>query len=254
MYFYPNSVMLAVTGDFDTAGMIAALETTFSDWAPQTVKLPEVPQATYELQPSVNLIHKDTGQANLMLGHLGIQAENRDYPALTVLDLMLGAGGFSNRLYQRVRNDLGLAYTVASYLGAGMRDYGAFMIFCGTRNESVGEAVQVIMDEIRDLREHEVGAEELQAAKNQYLNSFVFKVATVDDIVRRHMFYEYFGYAPDFLETFRQQVMRVTAADIQRVAHTYLQPERMTLLAVGDAGAIRPALQKFGEVQDIELY
>jgi len=252
-YFLPNNIMLAVTGDFESAEMLESLRATFADWVSQDIRFPEVVTARYDPQPSVDLIQKDIEQTNVMLGHLGIKSDNPDYAAVTILDLILGGGGFSNRLYQHVRNDLGLAYSVGSHLGAGVRDYGVFMIFCGTRNDAVGEAIRVILDDIRDLREHEVSAEELQAAKNQYLNSFVFKFATVDDIIRRQMFYEYFGYPPDFLETFRERVMQVTAADLQRVAHTYLLPDSMTILAVGDAGSIRSVLTEFGEVHDIAL-
>lgn len=250
-YFHPNTVMLAVTGDFASADMVKALQTTFADWGSQEVNLPEIPTATYAPTPSVNLIQKDVDQTTLVLGHLGLTSDNPDYAAVTVLNLILGGGGSSNRLNQRVRNDLGLVYYVGSYFGAGLRDYGTFMIFCATRNESVEEVIRVILDEIRDLRQHEVSSEELQGAKNQYLNSFVFKFATVDDIIRRRMFYEYFGYPSDFLETFRERVMRVTSDDILRAAQTYLQPEKMTLLAVGDGESIRSALSTFGQVYDL---
>jgi zinc protease len=103
------------------------------------------------------------------------------------------------------------------------------------------------------MREQEVSPEELQAAKNQYLNSFVFKFATVDDIIRRRMFYEYFGYPPDFLESFREHVMQVTSTDIYRVAQTYLHPKKMTILAVGDGESIGSALSTFGQGQNIVL-
>jgi predicted Zn-dependent peptidase len=252
-YFHPNTVMLAVTGDFESADMITTLQTAFADWESQDVSFPDVPTATYALNPSVNLIQKDVEQTTLVLGHLGITSDNPDYAAITVLNLILGGGGSSNRLNQRVRNDLGLAYYVGSYFGAGVRDYGAFMIFCATRNEAVEEVIRIILDEVRNLRKQEVRPEELQAAKNQYLNSFVFKFATVDDIIRRRIFYEYFGYPPDFLETFRERVMHVTSADIRRVAQTYLQPEKTTILAVGNGESIRSALSIFGQVQDIVL-
>ena len=115
------------------------------------------------------------------------------------------------------------------------------------------EAIAAILDEIAQLTTMEVSDEELQAAKNQYLNSFVFKFATVTDIIRRQMFYEYFGYPPDFLETFRERVMKVTRADILRVAQTYLHPENMHILAVGHAEEIQSALEAFGKVHELQL-
>ncbi len=252
-YFHPNNIMLAVTGDFETQEMLQKLEAVFGDWPSQEIDFPDVEEVVPEYSPSVHLIHKEVEQTNFALGHIGIKADNPDYPAIRVLDLMLGSGGFSSRLFQKVRTERGLAYSVGSYLGAGTRDYGAFMIYSGTRNDSVQEAIQVILDEVNAFIETEVSDRELEAAKNQYINSYVFKIATVDDIVRRKMFYEYVGYPPDFLETFRERVMNVTKADVLRVAQTYLKPDQMKILAVGNREAIQEALSPFGEVQEFEL-
>jgi zinc protease len=252
-YFHPNNLMLAVTGDFEPSEMLQRLTTTFQNWKLTEMTFPTVETVAYEFQPSVNLIHKDVKQTNLAIGHLGIKADNPDYPAVRVLDLILGSGGFSSRLFQKVRNEKGLAYSVGSYLGAGTRDYDVFMVYCGTRNDAVQEAITAILDEMQKLTETEVSDAELQAAKNQYLNSFVFKFATVNDIVRRKMFYEYVGYPPDFLETFRERVLKVTKTDVLRVAKQYLHPESMVILAVGNAKEIQKPLATFGQVQEIAL-
>ena len=252
-YFHPNNIMLAVTGDFESGEMFETLKSVFGDWEQGTVDLPEVETVEYAFSPEVYLIDKDVEQTNLAIGHLGIKADNPDYPAIRVLDLILGSSGFSSRLFQKVRTERGLAYSVGSYLGAGTRDYGEFLIYCGTRNDAVAEAIQVILDEVGAFLETEVSERELEAAKNQYLNSYVFKFATVDNIVRRQMYYEYVGYPADFLETFRESVMTVTKDDVQRVANTYLHPDKMKILAVGRSSEIKEALASFGEVLEFVL-
>ncbi len=252
-YVHPNNVMLAVTGDFESAEMLKTLTETFGNWPSADVKLPEVEPVKYEFSPGVYLVDKDVEQTNLGIGHLGIMADNPDYPAVRVLDLILGSGGFSSRLFQKVRTERGLAYTVGSYLGAGTRDYAPFLIYCGTRNDAVQETIQVILDAIKEMLATEVTERELDSAKNQYLNSYIFKFATVNDIIRRKMFYEYVGYPPDFLETFRDNVMKVTQADVLRAAQTYLHPDKMKILAVGSRDQIEAALATFGAVQPIEL-
>ena len=252
-YFHPNNIMLAVTGDFETADMLEKLEAVFGDWEPEQIEFPKVETVAYEFSPAVYLIDKDVEQTNLAIGHLGIKADNPDYPAVRILDLILGSGGFSSRLFQKVRTERGLAYSVGSYLGAGTRDYGEFLIYCGTRNDAVAEAIQVILDEVEAFLETEVSERELEAAKNQYLNSYVFKFATVDNIVRRKMYYEYVGYPADFLENFRESVMTVTQADVLRVAKSYLHPDNMKILAVGRGEEIKDALAAFGDVLEFEL-
>lgn len=245
--------MLAVTGDFDPEEMFHTLTNVFQDWQSQEVTFPEVETVNYAMAREVYLVHKEVEQTNLALGHLGIKADNPDYPALRVLDLILGAGGFSSRLFQSVRTERGLTYSIGSSLGAGIREYGAFLIYCSTRNDAVSETISVILEEIKRLTQQEVRDEELEAAKNQYLNSFVFRFATVDDVIRRKMFYEYVGYPSDYLETFRDNVMKVTKEDVLKVANTYLHPEQMVILAVGNREEIQDDLSDFGQVQEIVL-
>lgn len=252
-YFQPNNIMLAVTGDFDPEEMFHTLTNVFQDWQSQEVTFPEVETVNYAMAREVYLVHKEVEQTNLALGHLGIKADNPDYPALRVLDLILGAGGFSSRLFQSVRTERGLTYSIGSSLGAGIREYGAFLIYCSTRNDAVSETISVILEEIKRLTQQEVRDEELEAAKNQYLNSFVFRFATVDDVIRRKMFYEYVGYPSDYLETFRDNVMKVTKEDVLKVANTYLHPEQMVILAVGNREEIQDDLSDFGQVQEIVL-
>ena len=252
-YFHPNNIMLAVTGDFEPAEMLTTLAETFGNWPSADVKLPEVEPVNYEFSPGVYLVDKEVEQTNLGIGHLGIMADNPDYPAVRVLDLILGSGGFSSRLFQKVRTERGLAYSVGSYLGAGTRDYAPFLVYCGTRNDAVQETIQVILDTITEMLAAEVTDRELESAKNQYVNSYIFKFATVDDIIRRKMFYEYVGYPPDFLETFRDRVMKVTKADVLRAAQTYLHPDKMKIVAVGSRRQIESALATFGAVQSVEL-
>ncbi|PID56642.1 peptidase M16 [candidate division KSB3 bacterium] len=252
-YFYPNNIMLAVTGDFETEAMLDALNAAFGDWQAGQIDFPDVDMTAYEFSPALYLIDKDVDQTSLEIGHLGIKADNPDYPAVRILDLILGAGGFSSRLFQKVRNERGLAYSVGSHFGAKTRDYGAFWVHCASRNDAVEEVIRVILDEVSAFLTEEVSARELEAAKNHYLNSYVFKFATVDHIVRRRMYYEYVGYPEDFLQNFRERVMEVTAADVLRAARTYLHPDKMKILAVGRRADIRDALASFGDVQHVTL-
>lgn len=252
-YVQPNNIMLSVTGDFDPKEMLQKLNTVFGDWQRSEITFPPVEMAKYAFAPSVHLVAKDLNQTNIAIGHLGIKADNPDFPAVRVLDLILGSGGYSSRLYQEVRNKRGLAYTVGSYFGAGTRDYDAFLVYCGTRNDAVRETISVILEQMKKITETEVSDAELAFAKDQYLNSYIFKFATVDDIVQRKMFYEYVGYPPDYLETFRENVMNVTKADVLRVAKTYLHPDKMVILAVGKKEEIQQALAAFGTVEDVIL-
>ncbi len=253
-YFHPNNIMLAVTGDFDTPAMIQKLNAVFQEWKPAEVSFPAVETASYEFQSLLNLVHKDLEQTFLIIGHLGMKQNDPDYPAMLLLNSILGGElGFSNRLMTEVRAKRGLAYTPFSVIQAGKRDYGIFYATCATQNETAAEALEVMLAEIKKLTETEVSDEELQLAKNQYSNSFVFKFETVAQVVQQQIDAEYFGYSLDFQTTLKEKIMQLTQADLLRVAQKHLHPDKMVILAVGNTDVIKEPLAQFGQVQELEL-
>ncbi|MCI0526657.1 MAG: insulinase family protein [Nitrospira sp.] len=247
-YFHPNTIMMGITGDFDKAEMIEKIEKAFMGWEKVKVEYPEVQAVDTSVKSSVALFDKDITQTNLVLGHLGTKITNPDYPVIRILDEILGGGGFTSRLYKRVRNDEGLAYGIWSYFEAGLRDYGAFQVVLQTKTESTQDAINSVIQEINRLTQTEVSDEELQGAKDQYINSFVFRFDTREKIVQRMMLYEYHGLPADFLETFRDKLLKVTKEDVLRVAKQYLHPDNLIILAVGDRDKIEEGLASLGTV------
>jgi len=247
-YFHPNVVMLGITGDFNKAEMIEKIEKAFAGWERAKVEYPEVELADTSAKSSIALFDKDINQTNLIIGHLGTKVTNPDYPAIRVMDMILGGGGFTSRLYKRVRNDEGLAYGIWSSYDPGFRDYGVFQIVLQTKTESTREAISSVLEELKRLTQEEVSDEELQIAKDQYLNSFIFRFDTREKIVQRKMLYEYYGLPPDFLETLRDKILKVTKEDILQAARQYLHPDHLVILAVGDRNQIEKDLAALGPV------
>jgi predicted Zn-dependent peptidase len=247
-YVHPNTIMLGVTGDFNKTEMIEKIEKVFVGWEKIKVDYPEVQSVDTSVKNAIGLFNKDINQTNLILGHIGTKITNPDYPAIRLLDEILGGGGFTSRLYKRVRNDEGLAYGIWSIFEAGLRDYGIFQIVLQTKTESTREAIDAVIEEVKRLTQTEVSDEELQMAKDQYMNSFVFRFDTRGKIVQRKMLYEYYGLPADFLETFRDKLMNVTKGDIFRVAKQYLHPDNLVIMAVGNQGKIEQGLTSIGPV------
>lgn len=247
-YFHPNTIMLGITGDFDKAEIIEKIEKVFAGWEQVEVLYPEVQTADTSIKNSVSLFDKDINQTNLVIGHLGTKITNPDYPAIRIMDEILGGGGFTSRLYKRVRNDEGLAYGIWSYFEAGLRDYGIFRIVLQTKTESTQAAINSVIEEIKRLTQTEISDEELQVAKDQYINSFVFRFDSRQKIVQRNMLYEYHGLPPDFLEAFRDKLLKVTKEDVFRVAQQYLHPDNLIILAVGNQDKIEEDLSSLGPV------
>jgi len=252
-FFGPNNMMLALCGDFDTKQMIAKIEKAFEGWRKVDLNLPGVPQVKYEFRKTVNQIRKDdVNQSNIYLGHIGGLMNDPDYFSLLVMNKILG-GGFTGRLFKNVRSREGLAYSVFGVYSADFDHPGVFYVGCQTKSQSTVYAIRAMLKEVEKIRESEVTDEELALAKDSFLNSFVFNFDTKGEIVSRLMTYEYFGYPADFLQKTKENVEKVTKADVLRVAKKHLDPGNVQILAVGRPDDFDQPLSTLGKVNEIDI-
>ncbi|MCJ7674552.1 MAG: insulinase family protein, partial [Sedimentisphaerales bacterium] len=260
-FFHPNNTTLAVWGDFDAEQMTKKIEEAFKAWdkadakpaVPSAALRAGVPQVRYEFRPTVNVIQKEEmNQSCICLGHIGGMMNDPDYFALVVMNEILG-GSFTSRLFKNVRSRMGLAYAVFGVYSADYDHPGVFYVGCQTKSKSTAQAIRAMSEEVKKITEAEVTDEELALAKESYLNSFVFNFDSRAEIVRRLMIYHYFGYPEDFLQKTKDNVEKVTKADVLRVARKHLQPDKMQILAVGRPQDFDEPLSVFGQVREIDI-
>ena len=252
-FFYPNNVMVAVWGDFDTSQMVRKIEQAFQGWQKREVELPPVPEVNYEFLQTVNLVQKDdVNQSSIFMGHIGGLRSDPDYFALILMNRILGTG-FTSRLFREVRSRQGLAYSVFGYFSAEYDHAGMFYIGSQTKSETTIQAIRAMMREVKKMTQSEVTAEELELARESFLNAFVFNFDSKGEIVRRLMTYAYYGYPLDFLEKAKENIEKVTEADILRVAKKHLRPDKMQILAVGRSQDFGQPLSDLGPVSEISI-
>lgn len=253
-YYFPKNILLAVLGDFDARQLRQQLETLFHDWNPEQAPVPDFPPVTAEPRAKVYLAEKtDVNQTFFRLGHLGSRFNDEDYPALAVMADILG-GGFSSRLFVKVRTQLGYAYAIGANWGADYLHPGLFQIFGSTRSESTTETLRVILEEVERIRSQEVTEEELQRAKDTVLNSFVFNFDEPGKVLSRLARYRYYGYPDDFIFRYQKAVAAVTRQDVLRVARKWIQPDRLVIVAVGNPERFDQPLSSLGlPVENIDL-
>ena len=255
-YYHPNNIRLAITGDFDTDTLIAQLEKVFEGWTSADIAFPDVPTVDAAAEPSVNYIFKDLPQTAMLIGHFGIK-RTPDFPdffALRVMNNILGEGGFTSRLMTEVREKHGLAYMVGSIMHTSYyTNPGEWFAYSQTRTDKTAEAISLIIDVVKGLRDVPVPAAELQRTKDSLINSFVFQFESSAQIAFQQLILDYRGYAPDFLEAYTDNIAKVTAEDVQAVAQKYLHPDALTIVAVGNQENFDRPLDEFGEVNEIEI-
>lgn len=252
-YFKPNNIILGVAGDFNTKQIIKKIEKAFKSWKKGRVDSPARPKIAKSYRPGVYLIKKEITQSNVRMGHLGVKLGNPDEYAIRVMNFILGGGSFTSRMTSKVRSDEGLAYSVRSSFDTESKDYGMFSASCQTKGGSTHRAIELMLEEIKKIREGLVTEEELQTAKEAYINKYVFNFTDPMSILSQLMYIEYNDRPKDYLQTYLDNVRKVTREDVLRVAKEYLEPEGLTLLVVGDLPKFDKHLDDLGKVTKIPL-
>ncbi len=255
-FFAPGAVILGGSGDFEKAAMLDALRKAFGDWQPHTMTLPALPPVVAPAangSRSVNIVRRDLSQTHLRVGHLSVKEDDPDYFALALLEDILGGNSFTSRLFKDVRSRQGLAYSVGSQVVPGNIGPGYLMLHALTKGPTTHQALASMLGHMERLGREPVSDEELQYAKDAFLNSFVFSFADSGQIVARLMTLEYYGLPKDFLQQFRDSVVRLTKEDLLRVARMHLHPDRVIILAVGKDDDFEQPLSSFGKIHFLTL-
>jgi zinc protease len=240
-----GKLIVAMSGDFDPVAMEAKLRATFEPLAPAK-PLPAHHEAFHDPARSLYFIDKeDVNQSNIEIMGLGTDRRNVDVPSLAVLNEILG-GGFGSRLFQKVRTELGLAYAVGGGLGFDYDHPGTFRVMVLTKSASTVDATKAALAEIAGLSEKPVTDVELKRAKDQILNSFLFRYDTREKVLAESVRLEFYGYPANYLETYKAALEKVTLADVNNAAKKYIHPDKLAVLVVGNGPEIKPPLDDLG--------
>ena len=171
-------------------------------------------------------------QAQVLIGQPGVPRSDPDYFPLFVGNYILGGGGFVSRLTTEVREKRGLSYSVYSYFAPGLHA-GAFQLGLTTRPDQAQQAVGVARDVLRQFVDQGPSEAELQAAKDYLVNGFALRIDSNRKLLDNVANIAWYGLPLDYLDTWTQQVQRVSADDIRRAFARVLQPARMVTVVIG---------------------
>ena len=231
-YYHPSNSILVVTGDITLEEVKAKLLPLLTRWP--TGEVPGVSfKGEFAKGPKTVKIDRAITQANIILGHRGVNRENPDFYALTVMNYILGGGGFSSRLMEQIRNKRGLAYSVASFFDPHKYP-GSFQVVLQTKNESAREAISLSLQQMERIRKEMVSENELEGAKKYLIGSFPMRLDTQGKLVNFLSQVEYYGLGLDYPEKYPGLIRAVTREEVLRVAKAYLHPEDYILVVVAN--------------------
>lgn len=229
-FYRPNNAVLSVVGDLTAAELDSLLQRHFAGWQPGDIP-PRAAAHKAEAGQRTVLIDRDLTQATVVLGHEGISRDNPDFYSVVVMNYILGGGGFSSRLMERVRDELGLAYDIHSLFAAN-RFAGLFQVNVQTKNTSANTVIAEVLIQIRRIRTEPVSDGELSDAKAYLTGSFPRRLDTNRKVADFLAAIEFYGLGLDYIEKYASYIRAVTKDDVLRVALKYLDPEREVMVVV----------------------
>jgi zinc protease len=247
-HYIPDRAVLAVAGDITLAQAREKGETAFGAWKKAGATIPAQADPAPVTGPSISMVARPNSvQTSLRVGTQSIKRTDPDYDALTVANHVLG-GGPTGRLFNHLREEKG--YTYGAYSGfSATRVTGSWSASTDVRSEVTDPALTDLMDEIRQMREVTLTDKELADAKRALIASFALELESPNSILSHYIDNYIYKLPADYWDKYPDRIDAVTAADAQRVAQKYWSPDRLQVVAVGDASKVEPALKKLGQVQ-----
>ncbi len=198
--------------------------------------LPVVAEVAALAKPVERVIAFDAAQAHVLLGQPGFKRDDPDFFALTVGNYILGGGGFVSRLTSEVREKRGLSYSVYSYFSPGLHA-GAFTVGLQTRPDQASQAVAVSRDVLARFVQDGPSQDELDAAVSNLVGGFALRIDSNRKLLENVSNIAWNELPLNYLDSWTQQVQRVTLADIRAAFSRKLQPDRMVTVIVGGRSA-----------------
>jgi len=253
--FLPARAMLAVVGALSHAELVTIVENAFGEWTGDH-KGPAAPRKAVDVavematSPHLAVVPRDgAAQSELRVGHLSARRDTPDYPALLVMNAILG-GQFVSRLNMKLREQKAFTYGVRTGFD-WRRGIGPFSVQTSVHTAATAESISDSLSEMSDLRgQRPATAEELSVAQASLTRGYPRNFETAQQVARSVAQLALFDLPDSYFEEFVPKVNAVTADDVTRAAQRYLDPGRAIALVVGDRSATEESLSRlgFGEV------
>lgn len=227
-YFWPEGLIISAAGALDHDALVRLVERHFvlerSAARPEPLP-PPVPKR------SVAIRRKNLEQAHVCIGTVGVPQTHPLREAAYMLNAILG-GSMSSRLFQEIREKRGLAYSVYSFLST-YADAGQFGVYAGTGTENVTQVIDLVLKELREVRQNSITPAELASAKEQLKGSFLLSLESSDSRMDRLARDEIFHGRHYPVEEVVAEIDRVTLDDLHAVAHEILGRDTLSLAVIG---------------------
>jgi zinc protease len=243
--YVPGATTLVLAGDVTSANAVHLAERAFSAWRGAAPSDTSVDDRVSSMGRRVHIVNKaGAPQSELRVGHEGVPRSHPDYFAIVVMNALLG-GLFSSRINLNLREKNAFTYGARSAF-EWRRSAGPFVVSTAVKTEVTDAATREILLEIGRMREETVSGDELSLATAYLDGVFPIRYETTSAVAQAVAIAQVYGLGDDYYTRYREHIRAVTADDVLRVAQKFLHPDKLLVLAVGDAAAIRAPMEQLG--------
>ncbi len=228
-HYVASGTIVVVAGNFDEKETLEKIKKLFV--FSQDKKFEKVPVVESQDAPRILIKEKKTDQTHLVIGVRAFDTHHKDIPTLRVLDAVLG-GGMSARLFQKLRDEMGVGYYVRSNVDTST-DHGALFVSTGVDVKRVKEVVEAIITEFKKLRDEKVGEDELQKAKDCLTGNLYLDLESSDAIAGFYAMQDVMHEPIKTPDELSESLQKVTALDVQRVAREIFVNKGLNLALIG---------------------
>ena len=234
--YHPGNVILAASGNIEHEELLRILGATgWEDVAPSTATVPQ-PREAVALPPVVRHFDRDGAQTHIVFGSATMPHGDPRRHALGLVGMLLG-GGMSSRLFQKIREDLGLAYSVYTFQSFH-KDSGNHGIYVGTAPETAAQATDAIREELALIAAKGIPDDELAAGKSQLKGQITLSLESVSSRMYRAAGSELYDEEYRSLDELLSLVDGITSDTVAEVCREFFSPDAQTVVSLGPRAAV----------------
>jgi len=243
--YRPSAAWFAVSGDVTAEEGFAMAEQAFGGWRRDGAALPGVLPPPPSRAPRVVIIDMPQAvQTQIAIGQTGVPRNHPDFLALNVANQIFG-GSFNSRLNMKIRAKEGLSYDASSGFEA-QRQAGSFTVGTFTRTEKTAEAVRMIVDLLDEFKANPATPEEFAEAKAFMSGSFALATETSGQVADRVLSAALHKLGDDYWSGYRARLEALTIDEVRAAVGRFLEPDKLAVIAVGNAKAFAKELAAYG--------
>jgi zinc protease len=243
-HYRPQAAWFTISGDVTAEEGFAMAERAFGGWTGDGALSLVLPPPAQRESKVLIVDMPQAVQTQIVIGHTGIQRKHPDFLALNVANQIFG-GSFNSRLNMKIRAKEGLTYDASSGFEA-QRQAGSFTVGTFTRTEKTAEAVRMIVDLLKEFKQNPASEEEFAEAKAFLNGSFALATETSGQVADRVLSAALHDLGDDYWTTYRARLDALTIEQVRSAAQRFLEPEKLAIVAVGDAQAFSNELAAYG--------